>query len=100
MTADPRSITHLYRDLLALRRSSAALHVGDLQLLDAPEGVLAYERTTDDGEETRAVVVNFTAASIPYEHTGQIALSSVATRIQGPFDGILGPDEAVVLRPS
>ena len=38
----PRSL-HLYRRLLAARRSSAALRVGDQALLDAPDGVLGWE---------------------------------------------------------
>jgi alpha-glucosidase len=104
MTADPRSITHLYRDLLALRRSCAGLQRGDLRLLDAPDGVLAYERRTGDGDgdgdETLTVVVNFSTASIAFEHAGEIAVSSVAGRDPGPFDGTLAPDEAVVLRSS
>ena len=56
---DPSSILHLYRRLLAARRASSALQVGDWTGLDAPEGVLAYERRADDGDR-RVVVVNFT----------------------------------------
>nr|MDQ5807989.1 alpha-amylase [Actinomycetota bacterium] len=37
---DPGSLLHLYRDLIALRRT-----LGDgMELLDAPDGVLAYRR--------------------------------------------------------
>src|SRR5204863_3178841 len=35
LTADGRSILHLYRRLLAARRASAALCLGDMELLDA-----------------------------------------------------------------
>ena len=43
--ADETSIVHLYRRLLAERRASTALHVGSQELLDAPAGVLAWDRT-------------------------------------------------------
>jgi alpha-glucosidase len=99
MTADPSSITYLYRDLLALRHTSPALQTGDLHLLDAPDGVLAYERSADQGDATLTVSINFTTTSIPYPRSGHIAVSSVATRERGPFDGELAPDEAVILRP-
>ena len=40
---NPASLLHLYRDLVALRRT-----LGDgMELLDAPEGVLAYRRGAD-----------------------------------------------------
>jgi alpha-glucosidase len=97
MTADATSITHLYRDLLALRHSSRALQLGDLLLLDTPEGVLGYERSTADGAESVTVLVNFTTAPMSCAHAGTIAVSSIAAREHGPFDGNLQADEAVVL---
>ena len=42
--ADPGSILHLYRRLLALRHRLPALHAGTLRTLPAPEGVVGYER--------------------------------------------------------
>ena len=51
---DPGSMLHHYRRLIEHRRRTPALQTGDLRLLDAPEGVLAYER---GGSER--VVVNF-----------------------------------------
>jgi alpha-glucosidase len=58
--ADPRSMLSLTRDLLRLRRSSAALRLGDVEVLPAPEGVLAYVRRAPG---SRAVVaLNLTAA--------------------------------------
>jgi alpha-glucosidase len=42
--ADRRSLLWFYRDLLALRRAEPALHRGDYRSLEAPEGVLVYER--------------------------------------------------------
>ena len=42
---DPSSILHLYRKLLDLRRSSAALRIGEMRVIDAPTGLVAWERT-------------------------------------------------------
>lgn len=54
---DPRSILELARELLALRRASPALRSGRLELVDAPAGVLAYERTA--GDDRRLVWIDF-----------------------------------------
>jgi alpha-glucosidase len=43
------SILHLYREVLALRRATPALHEGDIEFLDAPVGVLLYARHAIDG---------------------------------------------------
>lgn len=43
-SSDPRSMLHLYRDVLARRRSEAALGDGTLAWLDAPDDVLAFTR--------------------------------------------------------
>ena len=52
--ADPGSMLHLARAVLALRRDSPALHRGTLELLDdAPDGVLAYERSARRGPPSR-----------------------------------------------
>ena len=45
--ADPASLYNLYRRLLALRRSRAALTRGSYRPLDAPGEVLAYLREAD-----------------------------------------------------
>ena len=55
--ADPASIANLYRRLLAARRASPALQVGDQTIVEAPEGVLAWDRT--DGTDRFRFVVNF-----------------------------------------
>ena len=63
LRADPSSILHLYRRILAARRASPALRHGSWSALAAPEGMLAYLRT--EGEDRRAVVVNFTTTPLP-----------------------------------
>jgi alpha-glucosidase len=45
--ADPRSMLALHRRLLALRRAEPALNLGPWQAVDAPDGVLAYDRWDD-----------------------------------------------------
>ena len=47
--SDPDSMLHLARDLIALRRRSADLRLGDYRTLDAPDGVWAWSR----GEQGR-----------------------------------------------
>ncbi|MEO5725276.1 MAG: alpha-amylase family glycosyl hydrolase, partial [Ilumatobacteraceae bacterium] len=48
--ADEDSIVHLYRRLLALRRSTAALHLGGCDVLDDTGDLLAYTRYNDSSE--------------------------------------------------
>jgi alpha-glucosidase len=90
---DPSSMLHLYKRLLDARRASPALSHGDLTLLDAPDGVLAWERRA--GDDVRRVAVNFTAEEIAYDFDGLVPeVSSVAP---DGVAGVLRPDEAVVL---
>jgi alpha-glucosidase len=92
---DPHSALMLHHDVLALRRESHALRDGSFAWLDAPDGVLVYERVADG--DRRVVCVNF--ASEPREVTarGTIQVSTVPRRAGEVFDGHLLPDEAVVL---
>ncbi len=94
MRADPSSILHLYRALLAARRASPALHAGDLTLLDAPDGVLAWERSA--GDDRRRIYVSFVGEEIAVPADGW----TVEVGTHEGFAGILRPDEAVVLAPS
>jgi alpha-glucosidase len=55
LRADPGSILHHYRDLLARRRATSALQSGGLVWVDAAEGVLAYRRTHPDGDVLVAI---------------------------------------------
>jgi alpha-glucosidase len=81
---DATSLLTLYRELIALRR-----RLGDgFELLDAPDGVLAYRR----GDH--AIAVNTSAGPREPPLSGEIVLASapVAT------DGSLPPHGAVVIR--
>jgi alpha-glucosidase len=88
---DPDSILHLSRAALALRRESPALRRGALELLDdAPDGVLAYERSA--GDDRRRVWVNFGAGSVALPE-GWVAELATADASGG-----LPVDAAAVLR--
>jgi alpha-glucosidase len=89
------SILHLYRELLALRRRSAALRTGALTLRDAPASVLAYERTA--GDETWTVLVNFSADAVACPAAGTVRLASDGVGEALAYTGRLAPDQAVLL---
>jgi alpha-glucosidase len=46
--ADPDSILHFYRQVLALRRAESALVEGDIEFIATNEPVLAFRRSTED----------------------------------------------------
>jgi alpha-glucosidase len=95
---DPASVLHLYRRLLAARRASPALCVGDQTWQDAPEGVLAWRRSA--GGDSRIVIVNFRSrpAQIGTGRGLRIEVASDGQGEGGVFDGTLGPDRALWLR--
>jgi alpha-glucosidase len=96
--ADPGSILHLYRRLLAVRRASPALRRGDITLLDAPDAVLAYRRSTHGDERT--VLVNFGDAGVDVPLDGRWEVVVSSDPAVDRWDGALRPDEAVILQPS
>ncbi len=95
--ADPGSMLHLYRRLLAERHRSAALATGACALLEAPPGVLAYERVADD--DRLVVLVNFTDQARPIRVTGTVLVASDGQGEGLGLSGELGADQAVVVRP-
>jgi alpha-glucosidase len=83
--ADPRSLLSLCRDLIELRRGLGP----GLRMLDAPEGVLAYER----GDH--AIAVNPTDRELPAPAVGEPVLETEPGVLRG---GVLAPHAAVVCR--
>ncbi|MDH4350029.1 MAG: alpha-amylase family glycosyl hydrolase, partial [Gemmatimonadota bacterium] len=75
---DPDSILNLYRRLLTLRHTTAALRLGDYRALDpAPDGCLAYTRVL--GTERVVVGINFSPEPRPLSvpgFTGRVAVST------------------------
>jgi alpha-glucosidase len=95
--ADGSSFLHLARVMLAVRRASAALRSGSLQLLDdAPSGVLAYERAAR--EDHRRVWINFGPGEVelPGGWDAELRTDQAA---QGEANAPLAADAAAVLRP-
>jgi alpha-glucosidase len=95
LRADPDSILHLYRRLLAARRASAALQLGALRTLATPSGVFAYERAA--GEERRRVAVNFTSNAVRWAAPGTVEVATERDLEGRRFGGVLPPDAAIVL---
>ena len=94
--SQPGSILHLYRRLLAVRRASPALRHGDITLLDAPDAVLAYRRSTHADE--RIVLVNFGDARVDVPVNGHWK-ALVSSYPDARWSGALRPREAVILQP-
>jgi alpha-glucosidase len=94
---DPRSILHLYRRLLAVRRGSPALRRGGCHVLPSPDEVVAYER--QDGDDHRRVLVNFSSRSIevPVDGHWVVEVSSAGAGEGEGFDGVLPGDTALLL---
>jgi len=97
--ADPGSIANLYRAIIASRSASAALQVGSVELIDAPPGVLAFERSHEG--DRRVVVVNMgddEAAAISIVGEWSIELRSDGSG-DDLWSGALPAHTAVILRP-
>jgi alpha-glucosidase len=97
---DPRSTLALHRRLLALRRAEPALHLGSWAAVDAPEEVLAYDRTHEG--TTFRVLLNCSPrpVGVPLDGEWSLVLSTGLDRACGPLAGAadLAPDEGLVLR--
>ena len=109
--AEPFSMLHLYRRLIAARRSSPALSTGSFAWRPAPGGVLAWARRA--GSDERFVAVNF--ADRPARvvlpagtWAAEVGTGAGAGRGAATFGGAatfegavdLAGDEALVLRPA
>jgi alpha-glucosidase len=99
LVAQESSILHLYRRLLAARRASPALATGSWAAIEAPAGVLAYERR--HGDDRRAVVVNFTAEPVDLhlEERWRVEVDSDGLVEGEVFRSSLPGNAAVVLTP-
>ena len=93
---DEGSVLHLYRRLLAERRASPALHRGAWRLLDAPPGVLAYEREHEG--ERRRVYANFGDEAVELDLGGWRVVVASDGRSGG--NGRVPATTAVVLAPA
>jgi alpha-glucosidase len=92
--ADPASVLHLVRDLIALRRAHDALHAGAYTPLDAPDRAWAYRRG-----ERAAVALNLSDDPVVVPGlTGRVAIGTDRARDGEALSGsvALGPWEGVV----
>jgi alpha-glucosidase len=87
---DPGSTLHLVRDLIALRREREDLRGGTYATLSAEPW--AFRR----GEGT-VVALNLSGAAAEAEPGGTVLIGTDRAREGTPFDGRLGPWEAVVV---
>ena len=94
---DPTSVLHLYRRLLAARKASPALRLGALELLDVPDGVVAWRRR--HGDDVRTTVLNQSEQTVAVALAGTVEVASDGEGEGQPFGGQVGPDTAVLLRP-
>jgi alpha-glucosidase len=98
---DPGSMLHLYRRLLTARQASAALTLGTLEPLSAPDDrhVLAWGRHHEG--DRRVAAVNFTgeARPLPVEGDWTVEVASDGVGEGRRWASTLGPDQAVLLRP-
>ena len=99
--ADPGSMLHLYRRVLALRRASPALRRGSWEELPAPDQVLAFRRR--EGEDHRVVLVNYSDREVDVREVdvagpgATVQVSSLGIGEGDAFSGRLRADEAVIL---
>ena len=98
LRSDPGSILHLYRRLIAARRASPALALGAFELLEAPDGVIAWRRSR--GGDARSVLVNLRDESRPTPGFEGLCVevASDGSGEGGPWRGWLAPAQAVILR--
>jgi glycosidase len=92
---DPGSVLHLVRDLIALRRATAALHAGTYESLPAPDGAWVYRRGDD-----HTVALNLSGAPAAVAGVqGTVAISTSRTRDGAPVgaDLVLEPWEGMVV---
>jgi alpha-glucosidase len=97
---DPRSMLHLYRRAIATRRATPELVLGSCTPVASPEGTLAFRRVL--GDATCTVLVNFGGDPVDTTPLG-LAGSEVLLVSDDPapvarFSGVLGADQAVVVR--
>jgi len=107
LSQEQGSILQLYRRLLAARKASGALSLGEIRLLPSPDEVVAFRRERDS--DLRVVVVGFGNEGcdldldpppdgrwvVEVASGGEGALASEGS----PFPGRIGPEEALILRP-
>lgn len=89
----PQSMLSLYRRLLALRRATPALAVGEMEMLDAPAGCLVWRRA--HAGDTRTILLNLTDAAVALDWQGDVLFSTLNTPAT---PGLLRANEGLILQ--
>jgi alpha-glucosidase len=82
---DPASTLAQTRRLIALRKAHKALQIGEAEVLDAPEGVLAILR--EDGSERVLCLINLAAEPAVWENVLLAGAAPLACGLTGQLDG-------------
>ena len=90
--ADPDSIFHYYRRMIALRKQTPALVYGSFTVQAAAEELFVYQR--QDGERSYQIVLNFSDRAVSYAAQGDLLIGNYAA----PEKDRLQPYEARVYR--
>ena len=88
--ADPGSTLNFARAALAARKACAPLRLGEIAFLDAPEPVLAFERTWQGERVLCAFNMGEAAVAVPFAATGETLIAA--------GEGELGPYGVLVRR--
>jgi alpha-glucosidase len=97
---DEQSILHLYKELIALRKATPALHSGEYAPLRSRNDILCYQRFTDQEKFTIALNLTHDARRLEEIDEGDIVLSTLLDRRDVPLtrDLLLRPDEGIIVR--
>jgi alpha-glucosidase len=99
--ADPSSMLHLYRDLIALRRREAALAIGNLDRIEAVGLALVYTRSFAGRRLLVALNFGHVRQDLPLAPgtSGRVLLSAGRGREGEPITRTLalGADDAVIV---
>ncbi|HMQ54189.1 MAG TPA: alpha-glucosidase [Anaerolineae bacterium] len=72
--ADPNSIFHYYRQMIALRKQTPALILGEFVAQAAPPELFVYQRLYQ--EEVYQVVLNLSETQVSYSGSGQLLIGN------------------------
>ena len=95
-TDDPDSVLNFYREVIKWRKGSAPILRGDFAPVFSDRSVLAFSRTTEDGQRC-TIWLNMsghTRRPKPLGDAGEVAVSNVG---RTKLDGTLQPWEALVV---
>ena len=99
MQKDERSLLHLYRQLIRLRKQTPALHSGDYAPLRSHNDVLAFERFSPTEKLNVALNLTHEPRRMDFASDGNVVLSTHLDRKDSTVERslLLRPDEGVIV---